>query len=141
MDLREGYQTTSVQRLGRAAEALHYALCQSVPSGPGKEPVIRVFPAWPDEWNAQFTLLCRGGFLITSSKQGGKIEFVEIVPQGGSVCRIRNPWSGSEVTIYRNGKKWKKMKGDLLVFQVNNDERLILRPGDVGQRKDGTAGH
>src|SRR5688500_17368905 len=44
MDLREGFQTTSVQRLGRAAEALHYALCQSIPAAPGAAPVIHVFP-------------------------------------------------------------------------------------------------
>ncbi|HEX8038276.1 MAG TPA: DUF5703 domain-containing protein [Chryseosolibacter sp.] len=72
MDLREGFQTTSVQRLGRAAEALQFALCQSVPAAPGGNPVIRVFPAWPQSWDAQFTLLCRGALLVTSSLQRGK---------------------------------------------------------------------
>ena len=65
MDQREGRQTTSAQRLGRAADALHNALVQSVGAGPAADPVIRVFPACPHEWDAAFTLLCRGGFLVT----------------------------------------------------------------------------
>jgi hypothetical protein len=78
MDLREGQQTTNVQRLGRAADTLHNALCQSVPAAPGKEPVIRVFPAWPKEWDAAFILLTRGAFLVGSSMKAGEIEYVRI---------------------------------------------------------------
>ena len=128
MDLREGLQTTSAQRLGRAAEALHYALCQSVPSGPGGEAVIRVFPAWPDDWGAQFTLLCRGGFLVTASHQKGKTEFVEIASQAGADCRVRNPWPGEAITIHRNGKRWKNFKGDLVTFETEKDDHFIIVP-------------
>jgi hypothetical protein len=126
MDLREGSQATSIQRLGRAAEALHYALCQSVPAKPGLDPIIRVFPAWPKEWDAQFKLLCRGGFLVSSSLQKGVIPSVEIVSQAGSVCRVRNPWPTNEVIVYRNNKKWKAIKGDLLVFATKQDDLFML---------------
>lgn len=129
MDLREGYQTTSVQRLGRAADALHHALCQSAPAGPGQEPVIRVFPAWPKEWDAQYTLLCRGGFLVSSSMQEGKIEFVEILSQKGAVCRLRNPWPATEVSVFRNGKKFKSLKGTLLTFATQAEDRFVVVPG------------
>jgi hypothetical protein len=127
MDLREGFQATSIQRLGRASEALHSALCQSVPSQPGLDPVIRVFPAWPKEWDARFKLLCRGGFLVSSSLQKGDIESVEIVSQAGSVCRIRNPWPGMEVVLYRNNKKWKQSKEGLLVFATTKGDHFTLR--------------
>jgi hypothetical protein len=130
MDLREGYQTTSVQRLGRAAYALHNALYQSVPEGPGQEPVIRVFPAWPREWNAQYTLLCRGGFLVSSSMQEGKIEFVEILSQKGAICRLRNPWPSTEVTVFKNGKKLKNLEGTLLSFKTQSDDRFVIVPGE-----------
>lgn len=128
MDLREGFQTTSAQRLGRAADALHYALCQSVPSGPGEETVIRVFPAWPKEWNAQYTLLCRGGFLVTSSINEEKIEFVEILSQAGEICKLRNPWPDSDVTIYVNGKEQKEEKGALITFNTQVDDRYVIVP-------------
>jgi hypothetical protein len=129
MDLREGSQATSIQRLGRAAEALHYALCQAVPPQPGLNLVIHIFPAWPREWDAHFKLLCRGGFLVSSSLQKGKIEFVEIMSQAGAVCRIRNPWPGQEIVLYRNHKRWKKLKDDLLVFTTKKDDHFKLELG------------
>lgn len=131
MDLREGFQATSIQRLGRAAEALHYALCQSVPSQPGAEPVIHIFPAWPTEWDARFKLLCRGGFLVSSSMQKGNVESVQIISQAGSVCRIRNPWPDTEVVLYRNNKKWKQSKEGLLVFSTSKGDRFMLKKRGV----------
>jgi hypothetical protein len=130
MDMREGFQAISIQRLGRAAEALHYALCQSIPSQPGADPVIRIFPAWPKKWNATFKLLCRGGFLVSSSLQNGNINFVEITSQAGAICRIRNPWPGKEIILYRNSKRWKNLKTDLLVFPTKKDDQFFLELGN-----------
>ena len=126
MDLREGEQTTSLQRLGRASEALLYALCQSVPSAPGKSPVIRIFPAWPEEWDAQFSLLCRGGFLVSSAIRNGEIQFVSIDAEQAGECRIRNPWPGREVLIFRNGKRWKKQKSDMLIMSAKKSDQLMI---------------
>lgn len=126
MDLREGFQTTSIQRLGRAAEALQYALCQSVPSAPGKDPVIHIFPAWPKEWDAQYTLLCRNAFLVSSSMRKGLIEFVEVVSQAGKELHMTNPWPGNEVVIYRNGKEWKIDRQERIQLQTKVGDRLIL---------------
>jgi hypothetical protein len=126
MDMREGPQTTSVQRLGRAAEALQLALCQSVPPAPGGDPVIRIFPAWPESWNAEFTLLCRGAFLVTASFGNGTIKFAEIISQGGAMCRIRNPWPQHHVDIYRNGKLWKHAGNGLITFDTKKNDRFII---------------
>lgn len=130
MDLREGRQTTSAQRLGRAADVLHNALLQSVGAGPAEPPVIRVFPAWPPEWNAAFTLLCRGGFLVTSSIRDGQIEFVAIRSPLGGACRLRNPWSAGEVAVYRDDVPPERVSGSLLQLETDRGERLVLlRPG------------
>jgi hypothetical protein len=126
MDLREGFQTTSIQRLGRAAEALQYALCQSVPSSPGRDPVLHIFPAWPREWDAQYTLLGRNAFLVSSSMRKGLIEFVEVVSQAGNELRIRNPWPGNEVVIYRNGKEWQVNKQDRIELPTAAGDQLIF---------------
>jgi len=128
LDLSEGTQTTNVQRLGRVADALHNALCQSIPAKPGEETVIRVFPAWPEEWDAQFTLLCRGNFLVTSSFQKGTVEFVEIKSQAGKKCEVRNPWSGKKVIIYQNGKYFKKTKDALIGFSTKINDVFVIRP-------------
>ncbi len=65
MSLFEGPTAASVEHLGLLSVTLQEALLQSVSSRPGKPEVIRVFPAWPPEWDASFRLLARGGFLIS----------------------------------------------------------------------------
>jgi len=127
MTLREGVNAIGAQRLGIVNEATQLALCQSAPPAPGGDTVIRLFPAWPKEWDAQFTLLCRGAFLVTSSMRKGRIEFVEIESQAGSPCRIRNPWN-LQVTVYRDGRKWKNMDGSLLQFQTAKNQTFVLVP-------------
>jgi len=131
LSLREGFNATGAERLGNAAYALHEALCQSNPPVAGGEPVIRVFPAWPANWNAQYRLLCRGGFMVTSSFRDGEIEFVEIGSQLGGVCRIRNPWGETEnAVIWKNGKKWKTVDGSLLSVKTSRGDLLVLvKPG------------
>jgi hypothetical protein len=127
MDLREGFQTTSVQRLGRAADTLHNALCQSVGAGPAQAPVIRVFPAWPKDWDAAFSLLARGGFTVSSSMKGGEVELIRIQSRVGGECRVRNPWNGP-VIIHRGGTRWQQLDGSLLKFQTNAGEDFVLKP-------------
>jgi hypothetical protein len=131
MTLREGVNSIGVQRLGIVADALHLALCQSVPAGPAMEPVIRVFAAWPMDWDAAYTLLCRGGFLVTSSMQNGRIEFVEIKSQVGGECRLRNPWPGAEVTLHRDGGRWKDMRGSLLRFETDKEQIFVVVPKGI----------
>ena len=126
MDLREGPQTTTCQRLGNAADALHTALCQDLPAGPGQLPVLRLFAAWPKEWDAEFSLLCRGGFLVTSSMQKGEIEFVEIQSQLGGECRLRNPWAAGQVDLYRSSSQPESVSGDLLRFNIPKGQTAVL---------------
>ena len=126
MTLREGPQALDAQRLGRAAEALHLALLQSAPPNPAGDPVIRVFPSWPREWNASYTLLARGAFLVTSSIERGRIGFVELESKAGGECRLRNPWGESEVTLFRDGKKSEDLQGSLLLFPTRKGERIVV---------------
>jgi hypothetical protein len=126
MDLREGYQTASVQRLGRAADALHNALCQSAPPWSGKDPVIRLFPAWPEDWDAEFKLLCRGNFLVTASFKNGKTEAVEILSQSGLPCTLENPWPGKRVALFRNGKRVGYLEGNVLKFNTTKEESIKI---------------
>jgi hypothetical protein len=128
MSLREGTQATDAQALGRASEALHLALLQSNPPGPAEPPVIRVFPAWPEDWDAEFTLLARGAFLVTSSWRSKQTEFVELESRAGAECRLRNPWGTSDVTLYRDGRKGETVRGSLLQFQTRKGEKIVALP-------------
>jgi hypothetical protein len=128
LTLREGPQALDAQRLGRAAEALQLALLQSAPDVPGGDAVIRLFPAWPDEWEARFTLRARGGFVVTASRRAGRTESVELRSEAGSIARVRNPWGTAGVSIYRNGKRAQQLKGALLVFDTGIGEVVEMRP-------------
>jgi hypothetical protein len=128
LSLAEGFQALDAQRLGRAAEALQLALCQSVGPGPAAEPVIRVFPAWPAEWDGDFCLLCRGGFMVSSSIRNGRIGPVEVESRRGGACRLRNPWGDdAQVILRRSRGKPRPMRGALLVFNTRAGDTVVIR--------------
>ncbi|MCX5637725.1 MAG: hypothetical protein NTX52_08555 [Planctomycetota bacterium] len=136
LTLQEGPGAIDCERIGRAAEALHAALLQSVPPAIGKDAVIYIFPAWPKEWDAAYTLLARGAFLVSASIEKGRIEFVEIQSQVGGECRLRNPWPDTVLTLYRNGKKAEDLSGSLLTLQTARGETVTVVPqGSTPSRK------
>jgi hypothetical protein len=128
LTLREGAQALDAQSLGRASEALHLALLQSNPPAPAEAPILRLFPAWPQNWDASFRLAARGGFVIGSRIRSGNIEFVEIESTAGAECRLRNPWGGVEVTLFRDGNKSAVVRGSLLTFPTRKGERIRAVP-------------
>ena len=127
LTLREGPQALDAQRLGRAAEALQLSLLQSAPGVPGGESIIRLFPAWPDEWDAHFTLRARGGFVVTAAKRRGRVDTVQLRSESGTVARVRNPWASASVSLSRNGKPAQTLKGSVLVFDTDPGEIITLR--------------
>jgi hypothetical protein len=126
--LGEGPGAIECERLGLASQALNAALLQSVPPSAGKDPINYIFPAWPKEWDAQFTLAARNAFVIGASMEKGQIEFVEIQSNKGGNCMIKNPWGDVELTLYRNGKKSKNISGKLLTLTSKTGETLTLVP-------------
>jgi hypothetical protein len=130
MDQMEGLQATTCERLGRASDALHNALVQSIPPKPGAATIIRVFPAWPKEWDAQFNLLCRGNFMVSSSCENGEVAYVKIKSQAGADCTIRNPWGSDTVDIYAGTKKLKTIGGNLISFKTKaNGQYFLVKTG------------
>jgi hypothetical protein len=126
LTLREGAGAIECQRLGRMAEALHTALLQSVPPAPGGDPVLHVFPAWPREWDAAYTLRARGAFLVSAAMEKGQISFVEIRSRVGGECRLRNPWPERRVLLTRDGQQAGEPSGPLLSFATEQGETLLL---------------
>jgi hypothetical protein len=128
MSWRSGPGAPDAEHLGFAAEALQEALLQSGPPAPGKDPIIHVFPAWPKDWDAEYTLSARGGFLVTSAMRGGKIPFVDLKAVAGVECRLRNPWGEAAVALTRDGKPAGEIGGSLLRFPMAKDEVVVLVP-------------
>jgi hypothetical protein len=124
--LREGPGAIDAEHLGGLASGIHSTLLNSSPETAEAESVLKVFNAWPKDWDAAFTLLARGGFLVTSSHHNGQIEFVELHSLAGQECRLENPWPGSETQLFRDGRKAGLLKGALLKFQTHKGEQIIM---------------
>lgn len=125
MSLFEGPTAPSVEHLGLLTTTLQEALVQSVSPRPGEQEVIRVFPAWPDAWDASFRLLARGGFLVSSEIAGGQVRFVEIESRLGEECRLRNPWQG-ECVVSEVDRPDRVLAGESLRFPTAAGQRFRL---------------
>jgi hypothetical protein len=62
---------------------------------------IRVFPALPNNstFSTAFTLLARGGFLVSSERESGETKYVGIKSLYGSQAVLVNPWQGQQVQV------------------------------------------
>ena len=58
--------------------------------------------------------------------RGGEIEFVAIESQLGGECRVRNPWEGGEVALFRGDQQTQSLSGSLLKFDSAKGERIVL---------------
>ena len=97
--------------------ALDEALLQSVSPRPGEPEVICVFPAWPREWEAEFRLLARGGFMVSAAIRGGEIRTVVIESRRGETCRFRNCWGGRCALTGAAGSQ-RQLDGKVLAFDT-----------------------
>lgn len=115
---------------GILSAGLQNGLLQSISATPGGDPVIRIFPAWDKNKPAYFKLLAKGGFLVSSSVRNGEVGFVEINSQTGGTCRIRNPWPGNTISLYRNGVKAEDLSGSVISFLTSIGEDIkIVKQG------------
>jgi hypothetical protein len=131
MSLFEAPTDPSVEHLGLLSTTLQDALVQSVSRRPGEPEVIRVFPAWPKQWQASFRLLVRGGFLVSSAAREGEVLLVEIESRRGETCRLRNPW-GRPCNLLETDGETQVLSGDTLPFDTKPGKvyRIVLRLSD-----------
>jgi hypothetical protein len=126
MRLREGPGAIDCEHIGGLASGIHESLLSSETEG--GEPLIRVFPSWPKDWDAAFTLLARGALLVSSAQRDGKILLVEIHSRAGGECRIVNPWGAAGVTLYRNQEKAEDLAGSTPMFPTRKGETIFVVP-------------
>jgi hypothetical protein len=122
-------QAHSIEHLGCITMTLQEGLLQSVSPRPGEPEIISVFPAWPKEWEASFRLLARGGFLVTSAHQEGKVPVVEIESRLGEPCRLRNPW-GRPCLVGEVDGPAHELDGCVLRFDTERGKRYRIVPAE-----------
>jgi hypothetical protein len=125
--LREGPGAIDAEHIAGLASGIHSSLLSSDPDEPSDGRPMSLFNAWPKDWDAAFTLLARGGFLVSSAQRSGEIPLVEIVSPQGGTCRLVNPWRGA-VTLHRDGRAAHELSGETLSFPTARGESVVIVP-------------
>lgn len=129
--LREGPGAIDAEHIGGLTMGVHQTLLSSGGPTEEQEPVLQLFQTWPRDWDAQFTLLARGAFVVSAAYTGGKIGPVEIVSNAGSTCRLKNPWGDAPVTLTRDGKPAEKLSGTQVEFPTRKGEKIVMAPAQL----------
>jgi hypothetical protein len=108
-------QAHSIEPLGCITTAVQEGLLQSLSPAPGESEILSVFPAWPHAWDAEFRLLARGGFVVSSAIREGVVESVEIESRNGEGCLLRNLW-GTPCRITATDGTEHELAGEVLCF-------------------------
>jgi beta-galactosidase/beta-glucuronidase len=94
------------------------------------EGIIRFFPAWPSNTDAQFTdLLAQGGFAVSADKMGGAVTKVVISSLAGNTVRFVNPWPGPLIYAVEENSKAKisiTTSGGISSFPTSAGKRYVL---------------
>ncbi len=123
---REGINAMSAQRLGNAAAGLQMGLLQCSGGAPGRRGVIRLFPAWNLEHNAEFELYARDGFRVRARVENGEIAPVVITSTLGGECLMANPWS-VPVKVRSDDGVW-DLEGERLRFDTRQGSVYTVSP-------------
>lgn len=123
---REGVNALSAQRLGNVAAAVQQGLLLCSGGAPALPAVLRVFPAWKKEWNAEYKLHARGGLIVHAKQESGTIQFVEIQAVRDAQLRLDNPWLNGATD---GGHSYREKRidvfmhaGDTLIFREDKKE-------------------
>lgn len=106
--LREGPGAIDAEHICAMSGWVHDALLANVAadvSAPAAPPVLRVFPAWPRDWDAEFRLAAPGAFVILATQRAGRVVEVRVESLAGAELRLVDPWKNDGSLITRPTKK------------------------------------
>ena len=93
---------------------------------------IHLFPCVPEKTTIAFKkFLARGGFEVSAEMIEGNITYLEIVPRRDSVCKLMNPWNGSQVSISGSDQslvsyKVERSNSDCIVFNAREGVSYVI---------------
>jgi hypothetical protein len=91
---------------------------------------IRVCPALPKAWSADFKLLATGGFEVTGHAEKGKVVALSLLSERGEAVVLANPW-GAAATVTADGKTVLNSAEALLQFPTQAGKTYLVTPAGV----------
>jgi len=126
--LREGPGAIDAEHIAGLSTGLHASLLNSHPESLTNDEPIEVFNDWPKDWDAAFTLLARGGFIVSAAQHDGSVSLVEVISQNGGEFRLANPWARGPVAVYREGRKAEDLAGAVVTAKTQKGEHVVIVP-------------
>lgn len=99
---------------------------------------IRIFPATPDDWASAFKLRARGAFIVSAEKLSDHtIPGITVESLKGNVCRVVNPWSNENISVWdvtgrKKQAKYSIQENNIIIFNTLPDHTyLIVQKGKI----------
>ncbi len=88
---------------------------------------IRVFPALPADSSfvSRFTLLARGGFVVTSEREAGDVKYIGLKSLFGNTATVVNPWGSASVQVRRISDRAIVATSSSSEFQFGTDANTV----------------
>jgi hypothetical protein len=89
--------------------------------------LIRVAPALPKAWSADFKLLAMNGLEVTARAEQGQVRWLSVLSQRGQPAEIVNPFGGFAV-VTCDGAKILRAEGPRLRFATQAGRKYVVLP-------------
>lgn len=87
--------------------------------------ILRLFPNWPGELDAEFaTLRAVGAFLVSASCSQGDVQWVEIESEAGGELKLYNPWP--QGAICKQGSGEATIRAAVISLPTSPGDRIRL---------------
>ena len=108
-----------------------YVLTDAFPGGidrPDKTKFpVHLFPCWPADQDAAFSRMrAQGGFIVSASFKGGRVESATIESVARKQLVLLSPWKTMQV----NGRKADVSKDGLVMIETKPGDVLVVSEGD-----------
>lgn len=95
--------------------------------------IVRVFPAFPKNQDAQFSgLRAKGGFLVSAEQNKGEVVQLEVTSTAGGKLQILSPWPTITVHPKDDPQKRTTLKADergVIALQTRTGQELVFKKG------------
>ncbi len=92
--------------------------------------VIRVCPALPKAWDADFQLLAPGGFEVAAHAEAGRVSYLTVRSRRGEPLVLANPFTGA-ARVQAGGKDVLTSAEPLLKFPTTAGTTYVVTPAGV----------
>ena len=91
--------------------------------------IIRLFPNWPENKEAEFkTLRAAGGFLVSSSIVDGKVKYFSIFSENDKKFKLYNPWDPQIKLNMTRGGSLEIIEGDIIEIDMKKGQSVLIQP-------------